>query len=352
MIRSLRVALGLLSILLIMSPSARAQWGYGGWGWGGWGANTPQGAALQGAGQFAAGAGMYNLSTAQAASINADTAMRWNQYVYLSNEEATRRYTTRRNAEIAKNRALYDAHQRHLRENPEAREVENGDALNAALTDLNDPRLSLSAVSAANAPVPSSVIAEIPFLYASERVTIILDQIRESIKWPDVFKGERFATTQATFDELRKRLREESEAGEVSAKALKDARQYVSDLRSQLETQPLQLTIDQEAAMTFLTSCSSLLDLLEKPDIGPAILELRKVTDTQVANLLGFMHAFNLRFGPAKTVPQRQAYRHLWPILDQTRREILAAAKLGGAAGGTGNPKDATNFLSKMKPKG
>ena len=83
MIRSMRLAVGFVAILSLTGPDAKAQWGYGGWGWGGWGggASTLQGSELQGAAQFAMGAGMYNLDTAQARSINADTAMRYNDYV-------------------------------------------------------------------------------------------------------------------------------------------------------------------------------------------------------------------------------------------------------------------------------
>ncbi len=349
MVRSVRLGVGLLALLFMTARDARAQWGYGGWGWGGWGATTPQGSALAGAGQYAMGAGMYHLDTAQARSINADTAMRWNQYAYLSNLEAAQRYAARKNAEIAKNKSLYNEHQRRLRENPENREVENGDALNAAVSDLMNPNLGSAAMRAGTAPVPASVIAEIPFLYASERITVMLDGIRESIKWPYVFEGERYAATQNQFDELRKRLREESEEGEVSAKALGDAKRFVDDLRARIEATPLPTAYEQKTATTFLTSCASLLKLLEKPDIGPAILELRKVTDTTVGNLLGFMSTFNLRFGPAKTPKQRQVYRNLYQILDQTRRTVLAEAKLASTPSAPPNPKDATDFLQSVE---
>jgi hypothetical protein len=294
------------------------------------------------------GAGAYNLSTAQARSINADTAMRWNQYVYESNLEATRRYNVRKNSEIQNNRSLYDAQQRKLRENPEAREVENGDALNAAVTDLSDPRLSSSAVRAASAPVPASAIAEVPFLYASERITIMMDKIRESIKWPDVF-DQRFAGARNQFDALRARVRQESQNGDVSASALQDARKFLADLRAKVEAEPLKNATEQNEAMTFINSCESLLDLLQKPDIGPAILELRKVTDTTIGKLLGFMHTFNLRFGPATTPKQRQIYRQLYEILDQTRDTVLAEAKLGSPSTAGANPKDATDFLQGVK---
>jgi hypothetical protein len=355
MLRSWRIMTGLVLILAMPGRGAFAQWGYGGWGWGGWGAATPGGSALQGAGYYAMGAGLYNLNTAQARSINADTAMRWNQYVYESTLEQTRRYTERKNAEIQKNRALYDAHQKQLRENPDRRQVENGDALNAAIVDLSDPKLGSAALYAGTAPVPASLIAEVSFLYASERVTIMLDGMRDSVKWPDVFEGERFANAQKTFDELRGRLRAEAQGGEISAKTLREARNYLTDFRAKIENQPLKDPGDQKEAITFITSCQSLLDLMEHPDVGPAFLELRKLTDTAVGNLLGFMNAFNLRIGPATTPKQRQAYQRLYEILDATRDRVLAAAKLANPPTARANPKDMTDFLgglNKGSPRG
>jgi hypothetical protein len=297
---------------------------------------------------YAMGAGVYNLDTAQARSINTDTAMRYNQYVFESTMEEAKRYTERKHAEIGKNQALYDAHQKKLRDNPDPQQIDNGDALNAAVTDLSDPRLGSSSLRAANAPVPSSLIAEVPFYYASERITIMLDGIRNSIKWPEVFEGERFANAQKTFDDLRARVRAEAQNGDVSAKTLREAKSFVNDLRAKLEAEPLKDPDDQKDAMTFITSCTSLLGLLEKPDIRPALVELRKVTDTTIGNLLGFMHYFNLRFGAATTPKERQAYQQLYAILDQTRDSVLAEAKLGSPPTGRANPKDATDFFQNL----
>jgi hypothetical protein len=58
--------------------SAQAQYGYGAYGgWGG-GGQTPGSSLARGMGVYAAGAGQYNVQTAQARSINANTAMRYN----------------------------------------------------------------------------------------------------------------------------------------------------------------------------------------------------------------------------------------------------------------------------------
>jgi hypothetical protein len=278
--------------------------------------------------------------------------MRWNQYAYMSNLEQSRRHAERKNAEMARNKSLYDAHQKQLRENPERRQIENGDALNAAVTDLSDPRLGSAAMYAGTAPVPASLIAEVPFLFASERVTIMLDGMRESVKWPEVFQDERFTAAEKQFDELRAKLRAEAQEGDISARTLREARAYVNDLRAKLDAQPLKDPDDQKDAMTFIAHCQSLLDLMEHPDIRPAILELRKLTDTRVGNLLGFMNAFNLRFGPTTTPKQRQAYSQLYEILDSTRDRVLAAAKLDSSPAARANPKDMTDFLGDVNKAG
>ena len=148
--RRSRLAFGIVLSLAALSGQARAQWGYGyypygygGYGWGG-GRYGP-GRHARGLAYFNMGAGIYNVDTAIARSINLDTVIRWNQYVYLSQQEATREYFARRNAAIAKDRNAYDALLKRIQENPTAHDIENGDALNAVLDQLSDPRIHSSA---------------------------------------------------------------------------------------------------------------------------------------------------------------------------------------------------------------
>ena len=94
--------------------------------------------------------------------------------------------------------------------------------------------------------------------------------------------------------------------------------------------------------------------MLEKPNIGPALIELRKIQDTMIGNLLGFMHFYNLRFGPAKTVPEKRAYQQLFAILDATRDQVLAEAKLDRSARAlqAGSAKAATDFFQDLERGG
>ena len=82
-----------LAVLLIL-PGIPAQAQYGGWGgWGG--ASTVQGSMARGAGVAAAGAGIYNVDTAEARSMNANTAMQVNQYMYEVNLNNAKHYYAR-----------------------------------------------------------------------------------------------------------------------------------------------------------------------------------------------------------------------------------------------------------------
>jgi hypothetical protein len=349
----LRMAVGLVLIVLMTGNDAHAGWGYGGWGYGGWGGGgtTPGSAAARGAGQFAMGAGVYNMQTAQANNINAQTAMMYNNYVASATQASARMHAARVNQDFAKNQSLYDAHQKQLRDNPGQHAIENGDALNLAVSDLSDPRLGSAALRAADAPVQASLIAEVPFLVAADRVSFMLDDLRGSVKWPEVFEEDRFTSDKKTFDDLVAQIRKEGQDGEVSPRSLRAARGFVSDLTAKLDAQPLKDPDDQADATKFLTACTSIVALLEKPEIGPAILELRKIQDTTIGNLLGFMHAYNLRFGAATTVKEREAYQRLFVILDQTRDQVLDEAKLDSKPPISANPSQATAFYQNVGRK-
>ena len=84
-----RSALVIAASLLLAAAPARSQYWGRGYGCAG---QTVQGSIAQGMGVYAAGAGQYNRQTAVANSINANTAMQFNQYVYQSRLESQRIY--------------------------------------------------------------------------------------------------------------------------------------------------------------------------------------------------------------------------------------------------------------------
>ena len=226
MLRWIRIPLGLVLILSVSGGTARAQYGWGWGGWGGWG-ETPQGSIARGLGVLYSGVGMYNEQTAVARSINEDTWQRWNQYLYLSNEEATRKYLAKKNFDIQNNKNSYNTIIKRLQDNPTAKDVDDGDALNAALDQLSDPRIQGSSLKSASTPIDAKIIADIPFRYASEAVTIIMSNLKGANQWPPALDIPRFAEDKKKFEQVAEQARKEDEDGEISPQTITKAKALV-----------------------------------------------------------------------------------------------------------------------------
>jgi hypothetical protein len=310
--------------------------------------DTPEGALAHGLGYYYTGAGIYNEKTAIADSINVDTMMRWNEYLHQANLEATRRYVARSRGQSARNRALYDQIIKNLQENPSARDIETGDALNAALNQLSDPRISRSALRIATAPLDAGVIREIPFRNASEAVTIVLSQVKSVTKWPAALEGERFADDKKAFDEIVEKALEEDEAGDISATTLKRAHQLIGSIQAKLAAAPLEDTKASQDASRFLKTLAGLVRMLEAPDTREAFNQLRTIKTTALGNLIAFMEVYNLRFGAATTPTQRQIYRQLYQVLDQTRDRVLKESKVDQNAVAQADPSIVGEYFSKL----
>ena len=346
MFRLIRIALGLSLLLLISPGSVRAQ----GWGWemwGGW-SQTPEGALAQGMGHYYTGAGIFNEKTAIADSINLDTLIRWNDYMHQASLEAARRTVERRRENSANNRAQNNAILARIRDNPTARDIEMGDAINAAVDQLTDSRISSAALRIASAPVEASVIAEIPFRNASEAVTIVLSQLRAAKKWPAALEGERFAEDKKVFEELVDKAVKEDDEGDISADTLKQGHDFVNGLRAKLAAAPLEGTKAREDASRFVKTFAGLVRLLERPDTTEAFNQLRKVQSTPLSNLIAFMEIYNLRFGQATTPRQRQIYRDLFAQIAAVRDRVVKDAKLQEETVALPDPGVVTDFFGKL----
>jgi hypothetical protein len=334
----LRIAAAALSLWVLTATAARAQ----GWGWEGWGGwtNTPEGALAQGMGHFYTGAGIFNERTAIADSINADTLLRWNDYLFNANQEAARRYVSRRRENSANNRAQNEKIVSRIRDNPTARDIEMGDALNAAINQLTDPRVSGSALRLATAPIDSSVIADIAFRNASEGVTIVLSQIRAVTKWPAALDLERFADQKKDFEAIVDKAIKEDEEGDIKSETLKAAHDLVTALRAKLAATPLDGAKARDEASSFIKTLAGLVRLLERPDTTEAFNQLRMVKTTPLSNLIAFMEIYNLRFGQATTPRQRAIYRDLFAQIDAVRDRVVKGVE----------PKESTGVLSNLNP--
>ncbi|WP_422928768.1 hypothetical protein [Singulisphaera sp. PoT] len=323
-------ALGVI-VLASSAGSVRAQYpaGYGGYGWGGWGGyggggQTVQGDIARGLGAFAASAGQYNVQTAQARSINADTAMRWNQYVWESQQEANKRHYKRMVRAQDENSKAHEAIYKRLHDTPEPGDITRGDALNVALDEISNPRVYLRKLSGASTKIPGAIVRDIPFQLASAAVTTSVEQLTKGGP-PAALRTEAFAKERTELKALAAELRKQVEDdGKPDPASLKKVRDIINVARNKLvgstpKGKP------REDAEKFLKALYGLTKMLETPATEVLLSGIEKHPETTLGALIGFMESYNLRFGAATTPKQQAAYRQLYPLLDSLRDEAAAS---------------------------
>ncbi len=366
MLRGRSRILGLAALLAVATAGdANAQYGYGnypggygGYGWGGWGSgSTIEGSAARGLGYYAMGMGQYNVQTAQARSINADTAMRWNQYWWEAQVAQNRAERQR----IARRQALDSgagaAIEKRITENPTDGDIASGDALNAALQQISNPKIHSSSLRLGTTKIPGKLIRQIPFVNASEAVTFSLDQLTAESGWPSALKDARYDDERKSYTEAIQKALAEDVEGDISAATMKQVREALSRIRAKYNANLPADVAQKNESEKYLKALYGMTRMLERPDIEKVIAELDTIKETSLGNLLGFMHTFNLRFGRPVTPQQRLAYESLYPMIDELRDKVVASLQPGKeVAGGTPEPAAAPKkdfhpgeFFSEMK---
>jgi hypothetical protein len=333
MFRVLRPAVltaALAAAVLVTTP-AHAQFGYGaypagygGYGWGGWGgSSTVQGDFARGLGAYVAAEGTYNVNTAVADSINADTALRWNEYWYEAQVVANRNERLRLDRRMKRNAAASEQLYRQTIENPSPEDVGNGNALNAALDQVSNPRVHSSALRLMTDKIPGKVVREIPFVNASEAVTINLDKLTVEDGWPAGLRDPRFAEQRAAYRAAIGQALKDLEQGDIAPATVVQVRNSLAALRAKFEANRPADPAQYGESSGYLKSLVGMTRLLQRPDVSKIIAELETTKETTLGSLLAFMHTFNLRFGRATTPTQRAAYEQIYPLLDTQRDNIV-----------------------------
>lgn len=320
-----RVSL-LTAIVAMTAVSAKAQYAYpaGYGGWGGWGGGTSAGGFARGMGVYAAGAGAYNQQTAAARSINANTAMQVNDYMYQVNLQNAKTYYSRSKAQQKELSSTGEANFRRIHDNPNASDIHTGDALNAVLDDLTNPKVFSVALQQATQPIDSQVVKNIQFQYAANMIAISLDDLSGN-GVPDVLLTPEFQPDRQAFRPLVQKARKEIETqGQVSRETLASCRETIKAAQDKVARTLEQGSRKRDEADNFLKALYGLTKMLQTPSVTPFLKGLDKVPTTTLGHLLSFMHSFNLRFSKAKTPIQESQYEQIYSMLVALRDQIQA----------------------------
>ncbi len=341
----LAIALGMTS-----GSAAQAQYGYRGWGaygggYGG-GVETPGGSFARGMGAYAAGAGAYNEQTAQARSINADTAMRYNEYMYQSTLNETARHHALVAGRQADNIRIQNEIQAKLRDHPDEHDIYMGDALNVAVEEIEDPRVYSRNLNKAKIKIGGELIRNVPFRYAPACITTTVSQLVQGPPPAPLMKTE-FDSDRAAFKGLGTELRECLKKGEApNPDTVTKALAVVDAAKAKADQILAPGTKDRNDADKYLKSLRGLLAMLQTPALNLLLSGVEKHPEASLGDLLSFMSAYNLRFGQAKTPSQRSAYDRLYPMLVDLRDEVAPA--LSKQPPIKGDPASVGEFFSGM----
>jgi hypothetical protein len=314
-----RSGLAALVVLASIGCTAEAQIIFGG--------STPEGDYLRGVGIAGWGMGLYNLNTAQANSINLDTAIRGNEYVAAVVKEQTREYVARKLGEATKVKELYKQEQARLLEKPESHDVEDGRALNIVLKQLWDSNVGESTFrsSALQVPLPVDMVRHIPFKLdeKGEKFSMERLSLKGKGKWSVAFQDNRFQYVKNAYERALDKALEQAIDGKMQIAAIEELERKGDDLLARLNEvvgpSSDRLYIEAKERVKELQST---VRLLKTEKIERAIGEIDKYSGTTINDLKLFMLQHNLRFAAAKTPEEKLLLPDLYARLVQQRDKV------------------------------
>jgi hypothetical protein len=314
--------------LTLAADAAFAQYryppGYGGWG--GWGGPaTVGGSHAAGMGVFAAGAGAYNEQTAEARSMNAQTAMQANEYMYQSQQRRNATYQKKLAQEKQLNEETVQTNYNRIHNNPNEYDIHQGDALNVAFDELKNPKVFGAVLQEASSqPIPSELVKNVAFQYACQAITISLEDLTAQGA-PDVLLTDpAYESERKTLRSLAAKARQEADnQGKVNPETAAQMRVAIKSAIKKVAANVPNGTPDRRACDNYLKALYGLTKMMETPNISEFLRGLNKVETTTLAHLLNFMHSFNLRFGAAQNPMQENAYDQLYPLLVALRNQSV-----------------------------
>jgi hypothetical protein len=239
-----------------------------------------------------------------------------------------------------------DENQKRLRDNPTPRDIESGNALNVALDEINDPRVYSKTLDAAKVKIGGEAIRSIPFSYAAAAISMSVHQITKGGP-PQSLMTDDFADDRAGLKALGAEIRAQiDENGKPEPATINKALTAINALEAKVATKLPRNTRGRNDADRYLKALHGLISMMQTPAIDVLLAGVEKRPDATLGELLTFMNAFNLRFGPATTVQQKGVYNTLYPELVRLRDAIAPA--LASAAPPSQSGEEPHEFFSGM----
>lgn len=309
-------------------PGAMMRGGWGGFGTGG---RDPGADYLRGSGYYMRAQADYQVKAAEASKLRAEAYAKWNQTI----------------SEARKAREIRDAQQRDRQAVESAilnREglVEAGILLNQTVDQILDFPTDATHDALAAIPLGADVLRDLPFENASEPITACLSILTQEDGWPPLLREEEFEQPREAFSKAVTAALAEDLDGSISDTTRSEIDAALNTLRTVLKHEQEGFpVVGADDADQFLRTLAGMIRLLEGPQGGAVYRMIQSYEQGTMADLVGFMHAYNLRFGRAKTDRQKEIYRQFDAMLtsvpvaqpgapDVATKPLLESSKLVG----------------------
>jgi hypothetical protein len=315
-------------ILVLAGASAEAQ--YIGPG------STPAGDYLRGVGIAGWGMGLYNLNTAQANRIDAETSIMVNEYIWACYQNDIREKAEHRRMILENKAKAYKAIQDRIHNSPESLDVMTGAALTAKLHELTDPRVSDSASRYAKipleegVPLDASVIRRIHFQIGEKGDQFSLSRLslKGEKKWAVAFEDPQFGPYCRAYERAVDDALERAIDGKMNDETLKALQKAIDDLEFKVKHTPelsdpqnQRLYSEARAQLDRMQKAVRLFQTLKMQQIFAAI---DNYTGTTVDELRVFMRTYGLTFAPAELPDERKVYPQLYQALVEQKKKTVS----------------------------
>lgn len=306
--------------------------------------STVPGDILRGDGVFLQGMGWYELNDAKAMSINADTAIRWNQE--LSRQYAE--YANAQSAAFARKKAgqklkadalkrMQAERQAQLRTSPSTADIESGAALNALLFDLSDPSILPSVWRSAQVPLPDDLsIQSLVFRFTPKpgargsaslsRGVIALARLDMDGRWPTALGMESLAAERKSYEEAYANLRDLILEEKFDLQAVQRMDRALDALKARVA---LEVPPERGFRAAAARLVQDMKDATQMFDAETVDYAREMISDTEdheahtVGELLAFMRKYRLIFADVERVSGGgEQYGQLYGLLQQQKQAL------------------------------
>lgn len=115
---------------------------------------------------------------------------------------------------------------------------------------------------------------------------------------------------------------EEDARGDVTPASRRRIDHAVTNFRAKFLKTSANYDVGYQDALDYLTTLASLNRMLHDPSMKKFLAMLEDGQERTVGDVIAFMNAYNLRFGPAKSDRQIEIYTRLVPILAKIRDDL------------------------------